>query len=938
MKIVVSALIIGFLFLNPVQAQHKVILDTDPSFDPDDVGCMAMLHNLASRGVCEILAIINSTDHKESSLSISAINYFYNRGAIAVGDCRSYDTKIDAPENTYPYHLARTYPRDLSDWEKAPEGVALYREILASAAPHSITVIIIGTMHNFYGLLRSTPDDFSPLSGVELVREKVRLVATMGGNFIDGSGYDRTNWGGADQLCSYTSWSCLNEERNRMCRYVIEHCPAPFMASGWEVGCGDYYDADYGNVMTGQGLKQLDSTHIVRRSYEYHFRFRGGDDDISRHSNDQCALHFAVLGAGNNYRAYENGRIELSEAGVCKWDPDTDRQQGYIQKNRDKDLIAAEIEDLMLGEPLDRDLSPPTTPTKVSFLRTKEKCILTWSPSYDATIGSWVVGYRVYYNGSPVRTVYGTRFVTRSLSLVDQEKYEIKAINVSGVESKGAFVSAGGSLKILNFQADNGFQHDSKAAALRIVELIGQKNGWGVYSTREASSLVTEDLARFDVVLFNNNCGTAGPVLNQEQQAALQSYIRQGGGFVGIHCAGAIWKETGDFQQWYEGLIGTRLVAHPHVQEARLRLENRAHPISRHLPEEWIIKDEWHVFSENPRERVQVLLSLDESSYEAESSMKMGDHPFTWFQYYDGGRSFFTSLGHETTTYSDANFQQMLEKGIHWAGKGEEGLILDLDANTAVETTPDHWVTRWSNQVSGAAAVDFVPNDYGLRISHPGSGRPRLMTNLPELNGHNAIAFREDELINYEEDAFDHLITGNGYTWIAVLKPYATAEPDGATEFGTYRLHDVNSFMGNLRNGGNYEGLWGCFDDDLTFWCGTRNGITFGRFDANNPKLTGPQLQADKYHLLAARMEAGTGEVSLELFVDNPAPKARIMCPVNPDANSSKLAIGTERDANNHPGSESFDGEIARLLIYERPLTDVELTRIMQQLKIRYGL
>ena len=73
-------------FLSLAFTQQKVILDTDPSYDPDDVGCMAMLHTMASLGECEILAIINSTNHQESSLSISAINHFYNWKAIPVGD------------------------------------------------------------------------------------------------------------------------------------------------------------------------------------------------------------------------------------------------------------------------------------------------------------------------------------------------------------------------------------------------------------------------------------------------------------------------------------------------------------------------------------------------------------------------------------------------------------------------------------------------------------------------------------------------------------------------------------------------------------------------------------------------------------------------------------------------------------------------------------
>ncbi|MEM9329218.1 MAG: hypothetical protein AAGA85_26380, partial [Bacteroidota bacterium] len=238
-------------------AQRKVILDTDPSYDPDDAGCMAMIHSMASEGQCEIVAMINSTDHQESSLSISAINYFYNRKAIPVGDYKGYAEKVQAPDLTYDGALAREYPRALKSWEESLDGVRLYREILATAEDRSITVVIIGTMHNFYGLLQSDGDEYSPLPGRELVKLKVEQVVTMGGNFIDGKGLDRTNWGGSEELCSYTDWSCVKEERNRMCRYVIENCEAPFIASGWEVGCGDYYDANYGNVMTGQGLKQL---------------------------------------------------------------------------------------------------------------------------------------------------------------------------------------------------------------------------------------------------------------------------------------------------------------------------------------------------------------------------------------------------------------------------------------------------------------------------------------------------------------------------------------------------------------------------------------------------------------------------------------------------------------------------------------------------------
>src|SRR5690606_16136140 len=111
------------------------------------------------------------------------------------------------------------------------------------------------------------------------------------------------------------------------------------------------------------------------------------------------------------------------------------------------------------------------------------------------------------------------------------------------------------------------------------------------------------------------------------------------------HCAGAVWKEDGQFQQWYERLIGARMLDHPAVQQAKLIVEDTSNPITKHLPYEWNLTDEWHRFDHNPRESVNVLVSLDEDSYEGEQKMG-GDHPFIWYQYFDGGRSFFTSLGH----------------------------------------------------------------------------------------------------------------------------------------------------------------------------------------------------------------------------------------------------------------------------------------------------
>jgi len=255
------------------------------------------------------------------------------------------------------------------------------------------------------------------------------------------------------------------------------------------------------------------------------------------------------------------------------------------------------------------------------------------------------------------------------------------------------------------------------------------------------------------------------------------------------------------------------------------------------------------------------------------------------------------------------------------------GLIVDLDADKGVVVEEGDRVVRWTNQVASFPARDFVKRDEGRKV--PGSGRPTLKKSVAAIRGHNTLVFRRQELVNHHEDAFDHLLTGSGYTWFSVMCAYRQV----------VQLKDVNSFFGNLRNGGKYEGIWGCLTDDNRVWIGSRNGITFGRWDKNNPMvLAAEPLEENRYYVVAGRMGSGTGLVRIELFINEPQPVASKPFPVNPKANSSKLAIGQERDAVEHPGRESFDGEIARFLLYDRPLTDAEMKLVLECLRTAYGI
>ncbi len=255
-----------------------------------------------------------------------------------------------------------------------------------------------------------------------------------------------------------------------------------------------------------------------------------------------------------------------------------------------------------------------------------------------------------------------------------------------------------------------------------------------------------------------------------------------------------------------------------------------------------------------------------------------------------------------------------------------EGLLVDLNADHDVLVEDGLRVKRWSNQVSDEPVRHFVRRNKGRNES--GSGRPTLQPSVNRIGNHNAIVFKRDELVNHNEDAFDHLTTGSGYTWITVLAPLE--QKTG--------LEDVNSFFGNLRNGGNYEGFWAGLEDDNTLWAGTRNGRTFGRWDQNNPKLVGPTLQTNRFYVIAGRMQDGTKTAEIDLFVNGADPVQTKTVPINADANPSKLAIGQERDAIEHPGRESFDGKITRFLLYERPLNDTQLKQVIHTLRATYRI
>lgn len=190
------------------------------------------------------------------------------------------------------------------------------------------------------------------------------------------------------------------------------------------------------------------------------------------------------------------------------------------------------------------------------------------------------------------------------------------------------------------------------------------EQGWEAVITEDAG-VFTESLSRdFDVVVF---LLTTGDVLTRAQERAMEEFVRSGKGFVGIHSAG----DTEYDWAWYGKLVGAYFKSHPPVQKARLVIEDPGHPTVRFLPEVWEREDEWYDYKENPRGRVKVLVRVDEASYRGGT---MGeDHPIVWCHEFEGGRSWYTGMGHTEASYQDELFLRMIAEAIKWVARKSEG-------------------------------------------------------------------------------------------------------------------------------------------------------------------------------------------------------------------------------------------------------------------------
>ncbi|GKT46320.1 uncharacterized protein ColSpa_06501 [Colletotrichum spaethianum] len=237
--------------------------------------------------------------------------------------------------------------------------------------------------------------------------------------------------------------------------------------------------------------------------------------------------------------------------------------------------------------------------------------------------------------------------------------------------------------RILVFSKTSGYRHDSIPAAVSALKTLGARTGsFNVDASEDAEASITpRSLTHYATVVFLQCTGT---FLSADQVGALRSFMQSGGGFVGLHAAAAGLLDD----DWYGGLVGAHFDQHPPPEEATCVVEDTGHFImgwdgdrvggpagpADETRKRWT--DEWYNFLSHPRanKNLHILVRGDPSTFEGGA---MGDdHPLAWCQEFDGGRSFYTALGHYDNAYEDEWFMEQIFRAIVWTARRDDDASL----------------------------------------------------------------------------------------------------------------------------------------------------------------------------------------------------------------------------------------------------------------------
>lgn len=218
--------------------------------------------------------------------------------------------------------------------------------------------------------------------------------------------------------------------------------------------------------------------------------------------------------------------------------------------------------------------------------------------------------------------------------------------------------------KLLMLTHSAGFKHDYLPVAVKTVEELGAKSEeFDVIATEDCSLVNEENLKTISALLF----ATTGELpMKEEQKAALIRFVKEGGGFVGVHNA------TDTFYKFpeYGEMLGGYFNGHPWTQDIIAKVEDNNHPATKHLPRSFKVKEEVYTFKNWSRSKTHVLISLDTSSVDLSKGNRAdNDYALSWCHEYGRGRVFYTAFGHFKELWNEEWFKKHLLGGILWSMK-----------------------------------------------------------------------------------------------------------------------------------------------------------------------------------------------------------------------------------------------------------------------------
>ncbi len=321
-------LMIGTLFLSiNTYAQTRIIFDTDFGIDADDLGALAMLHHFVDKNECELAAVMCWSTEQYAVSAIDAVNRFYRHPNIPIGARKD---SVQFIKSNYSKAIADRFPHTLNH-HSVSDAVTLYRKILAESADESLVIVTVGPLKNIENLLDSGGDSISPLSGEELVEQKVREFVMMGGRFPEG----KWEWNFSGAMPGVT-------------KNILSKLNVPITFTGFELGVA---------IKSGEAFNRMDPNTPLYVGFMYFSEyapwmkknFKGAILDNS--TFDQTAVLYAVRnGIGTYWDIVSDGVCVADEKGGNTWEQADDSNHSYLKLTMDQDEIATVIEKMMLGE------------------------------------------------------------------------------------------------------------------------------------------------------------------------------------------------------------------------------------------------------------------------------------------------------------------------------------------------------------------------------------------------------------------------------------------------------------------------------------------------------------------------------------------------------------------------------------------------------------